>query len=66
MIVEGTIREIREHLIPVKDNDNVGDYVTWIKGLKFINITNSELDNTTFAAAEKKYLNTTNQEKNNG
>jgi tetratricopeptide (TPR) repeat protein len=45
------------------DNDNVGDYVTWVKGLKFINITNSELDNTTFAAAEKKYLSTTDQEK---
>ena len=45
------------------DNDNVADYVTWVKGLKFINITNSELDNTTFAAAEKKYLNTTDQEK---
>jgi tetratricopeptide (TPR) repeat protein len=44
------------------DNDNVADYVIWVKGLKFINITNSELDNTTFAAAEKKYLNTTNQE----
>jgi tetratricopeptide (TPR) repeat protein len=45
------------------DNDNVAAYATWVKGLKFINITNSELDNTTFAAAEKKYLNTTNQEK---
>ena len=35
---------------------NLEDYVIWIATLKFINSTNSELENTTFAIAEKKYL----------
>lgn len=38
------------------DEGNVEDYVEWIKTLKFININNSDLDNTAFAAAEKKYF----------
>ena len=35
---------------------NLEDYVSWISTLKFINSTNSELENTTFAIAEKKYF----------
>jgi tetratricopeptide (TPR) repeat protein len=35
---------------------NLEDYVNWISTLKFINSSNSELENTTFAVAEKKYL----------
>ncbi|WP_198519829.1 tetratricopeptide repeat protein [Polaribacter sp. ALD11] len=38
------------------EEGNLEDYVDWIGTLKFVNITNSELDNTTFAVAEKKYL----------
>ncbi|WP_299670190.1 tetratricopeptide repeat protein [uncultured Polaribacter sp.] len=38
------------------DEGNLEDYVNWISTLKFVNITNSEIDNTTFAVAEKKYL----------
>lgn len=38
------------------DEGNVEDYVEWIKTLKFININNSDLDNTAYAAAEKKYF----------
>lgn len=38
------------------EEGNLEDYVNWVATLKFINITNSELDNTTFAVAEKKYL----------
>ena len=38
------------------EEGNLEDYVNWISTLKFINFTNSELDNTTFAVAEKKYL----------
>lgn len=34
---------------------NLEDYVNWISTLKFMNSSNSELDNTTFAIAEKKY-----------
>jgi TolA-binding protein len=35
---------------------NLEDYVNWISTLKFINSSNSELENTTFAIAEKKYV----------
>jgi tetratricopeptide (TPR) repeat protein len=35
---------------------NLEDYVIWIATLKFINSTNAALENTTFAIAEKKYL----------
>jgi tetratricopeptide (TPR) repeat protein len=44
------------------DKGNIDDYVSWVKDLKFINITNSDLDNTTFAAAEKKYLDSKNKD----
>ena len=42
------------------DDDNLEDYISWIKTLKFINVTNSDLDNTTFAVAEKKYFESKN------
>ena len=38
------------------DNGNLEDYVNWIGTLKFINITNSDIDNTAFEVAEKKYF----------
>ncbi|MEO9571304.1 MAG: tetratricopeptide repeat protein [Polaribacter sp.] len=42
------------------DEGNLDDYVNWISTLKFINITNSDLDNTSFAVAEKKYFESKN------
>ena len=44
------------------DEGNLEDYVNWISTLKFINITNADLDNTTFAVAEKKYFDSKNGE----
>jgi tetratricopeptide (TPR) repeat protein len=38
------------------DTQNLEGYVNWIKTLKFINVSNSDLDNTTFAVAENKYF----------
>lgn len=38
------------------DNGNVDEYARWVGTLKFVNVTNSDLDNTSFAAAEKKYF----------
>lgn len=38
------------------DNGKLNEYVSWIKDLKFINVTDSDIDNTTFAVAEKKYF----------
>ena len=44
------------------DDDNLDGYVTWTKTLKFIDISDSELENSTFAIAERKYF----EGKNNG
>ena len=38
------------------DNGNLNEYVSWIENLKFINVTDADIDNTTFAVAEKKYF----------
>jgi tetratricopeptide (TPR) repeat protein len=39
---------------------NLQDYIDWISTLTFVNSGNSELENTTFAVAEKKYVAATN------
>ncbi|MDG1697681.1 MAG: tetratricopeptide repeat protein [Polaribacter sp.] len=38
------------------DTGNLNEYINWIKTLDFINLTNSDIDNTSFAIAEKKYF----------
>ncbi len=38
------------------DIGKVDEYAAWVKGLDFVSITDSELDNTTFEAAEKPFL----------
>ncbi len=38
------------------DLGRVDEYVAWIKSLDYINVTDAELDNTTYLAAEKQYL----------
>ena len=45
------------------EEGNLSDYVTWITTLSFINSTNAQLENTTFAVAEKKYLDDKNTKK---
>jgi tetratricopeptide (TPR) repeat protein len=42
------------------DNGKLDDYVSWITTLKFINVTDADLDNTSFAVAEKKYFDSKN------
>lgn len=42
------------------DTDNIEAYTSWINSLKFINISNSDIDKTTFAVAEKKYFDSKN------
>ncbi|MFP2996382.1 tetratricopeptide repeat protein [Spongiivirga sp. MCCC 1A20706] len=37
------------------DMGTVDEYARWVKGLDFIEITDSELENTTFEAAEKQF-----------
>lgn len=38
------------------DLGRVDEYATWVKTLDYINVTDVELDNTTYLAAEKQYL----------
>ena len=38
------------------DNGNTDDYVAWVRTLKFVNVSNADLDNTAFASVEKKYF----------
>jgi tetratricopeptide (TPR) repeat protein len=38
------------------DEDNFEAYVTWVRKLKFVNVTESEVDDSTFSIAEKKYF----------
>jgi len=38
------------------DLDRVDEYVSWVKTLDFINVSDADLDNTTYEAAEKQFL----------
>lgn len=43
------------------ENGKVADYVSWIKTVKYFQVDDLELDNDTFAAAEKFYLQNDNK-----
>ena len=38
------------------DNGNVDEYATWVRTLDFVAVTDADLDNDTYEAAEKQYL----------
>jgi len=38
------------------DNGNVDEYAAWVKTLNFVQVSDVELDNDTYEAAEKQYL----------
>ena len=38
------------------DLDRVDEYVSWVKTLDFVEVTNADLDNATYEAAEKQFL----------
>ncbi len=38
------------------DNGRVDEYATWVRTLDFVAVTDAELDNDTYEAAEKQYL----------
>lgn len=38
------------------DEDNLDGYVAWTKTLKFVNVSDNELENSSFAIAERKYF----------
>ncbi len=38
------------------DNGKVDEYATWVRTLDFVNVSDAELDNDTYEAAEKQYL----------
>lgn len=37
------------------DQGQTDQYAAWVKGLDFVNVTNADLDNTTYEAAEKQF-----------
>ena len=41
------------------DNGKIDDYVAWTNTIDFVNISNIDIDNTTFSSAEKKYFEAT-------
>jgi len=42
------------------EKGDLNEYISWTSNLKFINITNTDIDNTSFKIAEKKYLKANN------
>ena len=38
------------------DTGNVSDYADWVKTLDFVEVTDADLDNTSYESAEKQYL----------
>jgi TolA-binding protein len=38
------------------DNGRVDEYATWVRTLDFVEVSDADLDNDTYAAAEKQYL----------
>ena len=38
------------------DMDAVDEYATWVKNIRFVNVTDADLDNTTYEAAENRFL----------
>lgn len=38
------------------DNGKVDEYAAWVRGLDFVEVSDAELDNDTYEAAEKQYL----------
>ncbi|WP_134345718.1 tetratricopeptide repeat protein [Flavobacterium psychrophilum] len=44
------------------DNGKVDEYATWVKSLDFVNISDSDLDNDSWEAAEKQYLQGNNKQ----
>ncbi|PNQ73718.1 hypothetical protein C1T31_05125 [Hanstruepera neustonica] len=38
------------------DLGRVNDYASWVKTLDYVDVTDADLDNTTFESAEKKYI----------
>ena len=44
------------------DLGRTDEYAAWVKGLDFVEVTDADLDNTTFEAAEKQYLENNTQQ----
>jgi len=44
------------------DEDKLDDFATWTKTLRFVNVTESELEKSAFTIAERKYFDDTNNQ----
>lgn len=58
---EEAIQAVKTARLIYVDMGNIDEYATWVKSLDFVNITDAELDDTTFEAAERKYRNNETQ-----
>ncbi|CAL2076016.1 tetratricopeptide repeat protein [Tenacibaculum sp. 190524A05c] len=38
------------------DQGNVNEYANWVKNIDFVNVSNSDIDNTSYESAENKFL----------
>ena len=49
-----------------KDLNRVDEYAAWVQNVDFVEVTDADLDNTTYQAAENQYLNNNTQTAING
>ncbi|HET8884780.1 MAG TPA: tetratricopeptide repeat protein [Salinimicrobium sp.] len=54
---EEAIQAVKTARLIYIDMGNTDAYAQWVRGLDFVNVTDAELDETTFEAAEKQYRN---------
>lgn len=53
---EEAIEAVKTARLIYVDQGKVDEYATWVKSLDFVEVTDADLDNDTFEAAEKQYL----------
>ncbi|UZO80894.1 tetratricopeptide repeat protein [Aquimarina sp. ERC-38] len=53
---EEAIQAVNTARLIYVDTGRTDEYASWVKGLSFVDVTDADLDNTTFEAAEKQYV----------
>lgn len=53
---EESIQAVQTARLIYIDLSRVDEYASWVKGLDFVEISNTELENDTYASAERQYL----------
>jgi len=58
---EEAIQAVNTARLIYVDLGRTSEYATWVKGLSFIDVSDSDLDNTAYEAAEKQFLENNNR-----